>query len=167
MTRLGSLFKKKREANGLKVSELARLAGYKDLSNGGQRIHALEKQGLVHADLLHKLAAILGITEAEYTPLLRADEQDRLRAWAAWVNEPITPYMVIRQMAAMYEPMPLPDWIQSQGQAEHFVSERAIEIGLRCCLVWSRRLSIFFAADGSVEGVKEASFTEQVAPRQM
>ena len=61
----------------------------------------------------------------------------------------------------------LPEWIVTQQQAEQLVSDKAKEIGQRCCLVWSRRLSVFFAADGTVEAVVEATPTEQVAPRQM
>ena len=166
MSELGVLFKRKREAMGLKVSALAVLCGYKNISNGSQKIHDLEKHGSVHTDLLRKLAAILGISEAEYMPPMLADEQERLRAWAAWANEPVKPYGVLHLMPGMYGPLELPPGV-TQKEAEAFVAEKARETKNRCCLVWSRRVSIFFASDGSVECVREATPTEGVAPRQI
>ena len=157
----------RRKAAGLKVSALAQRCGYQNISNGSQRIHDLEKYGVVHADLLRKLAAILGITEAEYTPLLVADEQDRLRAWAAWANEPVKPRCILHLMPGMYSPLALPEWVTTQDQAREFVAEKARELKHRCCLVWSRRISIFFAADGTVEAIREATPGEDVAPRQI
>jgi hypothetical protein len=64
------------------------------------------------------------------------------------------------------DPLELQDWITEQQEAMQFVSEVADELQLRCCLVWSRRVSIYFAADGTVKRVKEATPTEPVEPRE-
>lgn len=165
MTRLGALFRQRRVQKGLRVSQLAKLAWpYK---KGCVRIHWLEKFGNVHPPLLRKLAEVLGITEAEYLPLFQADEQDRLRRWQEWVNESVKPYYVIRLMPAMYNEMPLPESVQTLEEAEEFVAQKAAELHLRCCLVWSRKLALYFAADGTIERVAEAASGHDSTPRQI
>jgi hypothetical protein len=59
-------------------------------------------------------------------------------------------------MAAVYSRVDLED-VQSQHEAEEFAAGLARKHRLRVCLVWSRRTSIYFAADGSLEGVTEAA----------
>ena len=96
----------------------------------------------------------------------QANEQARLRAWAEWANQPIRPSMVIFGMKVMADPLELPEWIVEQKEAEQFVSEIAAELQLRCCLVWSRRLAIYFGPDGKVRKVREATPDEPVEPRE-
>jgi transcriptional regulator with XRE-family HTH domain len=166
MTKLGLFFRDRRLAKGMKVSDLARLIGYQNISHGSQRIHDLERVGVGDPALVTKVAGALGVPEAEYQPLQRDDQQERMKDWAAWVNEPIRPYFIVRQMAAMYQPRPLPSWILAQEHAEKYVADIARQLRLRCCLVWSRRLSIFYSADGMVENVQEAVFGQDNAPGQ-
>ena len=82
--------------------------------------------------------------------------QEDLREWAAWANEPIRPYLVARAMAAIYCPVQLPDEIQSVEQAQDYASQFARHWRIRVCLVLSRRISIYYQADGSIEEVTEA-----------
>ena len=97
----------------------------------------------------------------------QANEQDRLREWAEWANEPITPYFVMwGPVKVMTEPLELPEWIVEQKNAERFVAEISQELGLRCCLVVSRRVAIYFGPDGKVTNVKEATPEEDVFPRE-
>jgi hypothetical protein len=156
MSELGKLFRQRREAAELKVGELALLAGYQNVSNGGVQIHALEKYGHSHPDLLKKLAAILEIREDEYQPLVREEKMKRLRAWVKWLNEPIKPSCFVIHRKWVAERYDLPEWIATQEQAEAFVSDLAREKHLRCYLHWSRQGGeLFFAADGSLESICE------------
>ncbi|KKK98611.1 hypothetical protein LCGC14_2641000, partial [marine sediment metagenome] len=67
------------------------------------------------------------------------------------------PYVVLRLIAAVYSHVDLPEGISSQIEAEEFAAGLAKEHRLRTCLVWSRRLSIYFKADGRLDGVMEAA----------
>lgn len=66
----------------------------------------------------------------------------------------------------MTDPLELPEWVVEQQHAERFVSEISQELGLRCCLVVSRRVAIYFGPDGKVVRVKEATPDEPVEPRE-
>ncbi|MEI8196691.1 MAG: hypothetical protein WCI73_12405 [Phycisphaerae bacterium] len=162
MTRLGALFRKKRLEKGLRVSQLAKIAW--NYRRGCVLIHELEKRGKIADHILRKLAAALCITEAEYLPLLREDEQERLRKWQQWACQPIKSYYVARMMAAIYSDLPLPETVQTLEDAEKFVAHEAAKLRLRCCLVWNRKLSIYFAFDGTIEGYMEAAPGHNPAP---
>ena len=85
----------------------------------------------------------------------RTDEQEQQKELNKWMAQAVAPYLVIRHLVAVFHRADLSKGM-TQKQAEKFVAERAKELGLRCCLVWSRRLKIHFAADGSLEGRDEA-----------
>ena len=72
------------------------------------------------------------------------------------MNQPITPYLVIRVMAAIYSSRALPAEITTREEAEKWASAVAREIEKRCCLVWSRRLSCWFSEDGTLTKRTEA-----------
>ena len=74
------------------------MVGYSNIAKGIRRIETFEGCGDITNDLLVKLAAALEIDEET---IGRLSEED-LREWAAWANEPIKPYMVVRLIAAMY-----------------------------------------------------------------
>jgi hypothetical protein len=52
-------------------------------------------------------------------------------------------------MAAVYSPHALPEEIQSVEEAEAYATNLAQTWRLRCCLVLSRRISVWIEADGS------------------
>ena len=58
----------------------------------------------------------------------------------------------------------LPDEIGSVKAAEQYAAKTARALGLRCCLVLSRRISIWLAKEGSVEQVTEAVPGEMNSP---
>lgn len=158
MSRLGALFKAKRELLNLRVSDLARRAGYRNISNGSFQIRRLEQHGIAHGDLLNKLAALLDISSTSYIPLLRSDKRDRLRAWLKRNSTHPHYYVIFRpRSGARCE---LPDWIVTAAQAETFVADVAKEIGLPCLLYCSSRIQVMFAADGRIDFVIEAPTPE-------
>jgi transcriptional regulator with XRE-family HTH domain len=155
-SKLAAHFRKLRLEKGLKLSQLARLAGYSNISKGANRINAFERSGIVHADLCVKLADVLGIDRPTVDRLIEEDRSQFFEEWNAWANEPINPYLVIRLMAAIYCPHNLPEEIQSVEAAEAYGISVAKKWNKRCCLVLSRRISVWIAADGSIENVTEA-----------
>jgi len=64
--------------------------------------------------------------------------------------------LIVRYMAAVYGTVKLPEDITTPEQAEAWASTYAKEHGLRACLAISRRLSLWFGADGNVEVRTEA-----------
>jgi hypothetical protein len=82
--------------------------------------------------------------------------QKDLEDWLTWANEPIKPYLVVRLMAAVYSQLELPDEVVSVEEAERYASGFAKQHRLRVCLVLSRRVSVYFDADGSFEFASEA-----------
>ena len=62
-------------------------------------------------------------------------------------------------MPAFYSQAELPDEISSVEEAERYASEFAKEHRLRVCLVLSRRISVYFAEDGSFRYASEAGLT--------
>ena len=150
---LGSHFRETRIAKGLSLGQLARRVGYKNINKGCRRIATFERTGQVTAELLRKMTFTLGIGSEVIEELLDEDQREYRR----WLSEPVKPYVVIRLLAAFYSWVELPEAVESLEEAERFAAGLAKKHRLRTCLVWSRRISIYFTADGSVEGIMEAS----------
>ena len=145
-------FKQRREEKGLTRAQLAQLVGYRNISKGCRRLAEFEETGAVHPDLFGKLTAALAIDEATVKHLLEGD----YRSWNKWANQPIRPYLVIHLIAAVYNTIGLPEHICSVAEAERFASITAKRYRMRCCLVLSRRISVWYATDGSIEKTTEA-----------
>lgn len=95
------------------------------------------------------LVAALEIDAGSIERLVEQDRHEFFQAWLAWVNEPITPYLVERLIAAVYRSVPLPPEIMTMEEAEQWAATVAKESKRKCCLVWSRRISIWCDVDGS------------------
>jgi hypothetical protein len=153
MSHLGDAFKTRRLERKLTTGQLARLVGYRNLGRGSNRIQRFEGGGKIAADLLGKLATVLEIHADDVRRYAAADYKD----WCDWANEPIRPYLVLRLMAAIYQPLELPDDALTPEAAEAYAARLARERKLMVCLVLSRRLSVYFDGSGQVQGRMEAS----------
>ena len=154
MTHLGTYFKEKRLAAGLKVSKLAALIGYRNLNKGSGKVRGLENEGYFQSEeFLSKVAAALDVKSETIAVLIQKD----IDAYEAWEDaNPILPHLVLRYIAAVYGQCDIPEQTcLSLDESIRFASEKAVEMGLRVCLVWSRRLSIYFNRDGQEEGRSE------------
>ena len=103
-----------------------------------------------------KLADALGIEQAKVEALVEEDRRAFFEEWNDWANEPIQPYPVIRMMAAMYCHHTLPPEVKSVEEAEAYAASFSRREKLRCCLVLSRKISVWFSHDGTIENVTEA-----------
>ncbi len=148
----------------LSLSQTAHLCGYKNLSKGSRRIQGFENGSDIDPVLLWKLAAVLEIDHAEVEELIAVDRQEFLASWNEWADQAITPYLVCRLMPAVYSEHALPAEIKSVEGMKSYAAQYAKAKGLQCCLVLSRRESIYFAADGSIEYAKEAVPGESSMP---
>lgn len=163
-TRLSRHFQEARLARGLKPSELARLASCENILKNGNRIRQFEMTGDISQELFDKLAAVLEIDAATVEKLVEEDRREFLKKWLEWVNQPVTPYLVERLIAAVYRKMPVPSEITMMDDAERWAAAVAAEKKRKCCLVWSRRISVWFAEDGTVYSRTEAVPGEPNAP---
>ena len=151
-THVAAYFRKRRLEKGLRLGEVARTLGYRNVSKGARRVDTFETTGNIKEQLFKKLTAVLEIDQATVNGLLQKDLAD----WTEWANEPIRPYLVVRLMAAIYSPAELPDEVRSVEDAERYASAFARERKLHVCLVLSRRLSVYFGDDGSFRYASEA-----------
>lgn len=154
--RLAGHFRAVRLSKGLTLGKLAGLVGYRNISKGANRIKTFEDTGGIHADLLAKLSDALGIDRETVKRLAEEDRREFVEEWNAWANEPIRPYLVVRLMAAVYNRVELPDDIETPEEAEAYAAAVCKKLHMRGCLVLSRRISVWLAADGTVESVTEA-----------
>jgi hypothetical protein len=155
-THVATFFTKRRLSLGLRLSEVALRVGYRrtnrSLSHGCNKLHRFETTGNINSQLFTKLMAALDIDQATVNALSQKDLED----WLAWANEPIKPYLVVRLMAAVYSRVEVPDEVVSVEEAERYASGFAKEHRLRVCLVLSRRVSVYYDANGSFEFASEA-----------
>jgi transcriptional regulator with XRE-family HTH domain len=160
---LSQHFRDRRIARGLGFKQLAQLLGYQNVAKGCNRIQRFEQRGHVHADLLRKLAAVLEIDEATVDALIEADRRKAYLAWNEWANQPIQPHVVVRIMAAVYRRERLPEGI-AIDEAETLAADIACHWKCRACLVWTRRLSVWFDELGTIEHRTEAGPGEPNVP---
>src|SRR5262249_14007608 len=102
MTRLGSFVRAERKRRRLTLGPVARLVGYQNINKGARRIASLEQTGGAMPDLLLSVGKALGLDLMPVERLAEEDRQERLRAWEAWVSEPVPMHLVVRLMAAIY-----------------------------------------------------------------
>jgi transcriptional regulator with XRE-family HTH domain len=156
MSQLGAFIQGERLRRGLTLGRLARLVGYRNLSNGERRIARLEHTGMATPDLLVNIVEALGLDWATVERLAEEDRREHLREREAWVEEPVPMQLIVRLMAAIYVRKGLPAEITTQEEAEAWSRNFASQHRCRVCLVLSRRWSVWIDALGHVEARTEA-----------
>ncbi len=142
-------FRKARLEAKLTTGKLAALAGYKNISKCASAIQGFESSGWIDLERLNRLAAALRLDPAEIVRLSAQDKKRYLDDWNKWADEPVQPTVILRLMAAIYNPIAIPDTVKTLADAETFARETAIKRRMQVALIWSRRLSIYYNTDGS------------------
>jgi len=156
MSHLSNYFRRRRLEKKLPLSHLAAAAGYRNISKGCSRIDQLEKRGRIHPDLLGKLAAVLGIDPEMVEHLIEQDRRCFFEEWNKWVNERITPFLLIRLIPAIYRREFLSESITTVEEAEAHAGEVARHWKRYVCLVWTRKLSVWIDEKGEIYSRTEA-----------
>jgi hypothetical protein len=86
-TDLAIYFQAQRLARGLRLGQLARLLGYRNVTKRAHRIVRFEREGVINEPLLGHLAGVLRVDVHTVAQLIEQDRQEYLWAWEAWVNE--------------------------------------------------------------------------------
>ncbi len=162
-TNLSRFFEQARLARGLKPGQLAQLIG-KNVSKIGNSIRTFELTGDISKELFGKLVAFFEIDAETIERLVEQDRREFFEKWLAWVNDPITPHLVVRIIAAIYTSKAVPPEITTMEKAETWAAAVAKESRRKCCLVWSRRISIWFDERGDLVGRSEAMPGEPNVP---
>ncbi|MCH8828042.1 MAG: helix-turn-helix transcriptional regulator [Planctomycetes bacterium] len=163
-SQLARHFRTVRKERDLSLSQLARLIGYKNVTKGCNKITKFEQRGEIHAGLLWKLADALSIDPTTIDKLIEQDRREFYRVWNEWADVPISPFIVIRLLPAVYKRSELPDGIVSVEEAEIIAAETARRWRKKVYLQWTRRLSIWFNEQGHETARTEATPGEINAP---
>jgi transcriptional regulator with XRE-family HTH domain len=155
-TRLSQLFKQRRLAKGLRVSELARLCGYKNLSKGSRRINDFEDSGGIDERLFVKLANILGVDETTIARLAEQDQAEFLRNWNEWADQPIKPHVIVRAIPGFLVSPKIPPGVTTQEEMEQFAANIAEKHGKKVWLVLNRRTTVYFNQSAAARSVIHA-----------
>jgi transcriptional regulator with XRE-family HTH domain len=147
----GELLRRARKAMDITRGKLAAEIGYKNIAKGSRRIYQAECGECASQMLVRNLVDYLGIDEVAIRKAIAEDEAEYLENWDRWADTPIRPYLVLRAMACVYFSKELPEDIADLEQAEAWASTALQLRHMSGCLVWTRRLSVWFNADGSVD----------------
>lgn len=157
MSHLADYFGKVRREQGLSLAELVKRLGYRNIAKGCNRILRFEQRSEIHPDLLDKLSEALGIDRQTVAALVEQDRRDCFENWLQWVRQPIQPYVIVRLVAAAYKREELPAEVQTAEEAEAAAAEIARRWEKKVCLVWSRRVAVWFNEQGTIVGRTESS----------
>jgi hypothetical protein len=149
LTRTGAFIADQRRAQRLNPQELASRVGYQNLGKGGNRILALERDGVTVPGLLDKIISTLGLDREVVRGLVDEDRREFHEAWERWVNETIEPQLRRRWMPAIWGRVPLPKGL-SREEAVEFAKTRAVEERRTFVLVWSRREENWLYPSGDI-----------------
>jgi hypothetical protein len=163
-THLSNFFEQQRISKSLKPGQLAHLIGCSNISKNGSRIRVFEQTGSISKVLFEKLTRYFEIDTEVIEQLVELDRRDFFGKWLAWAKQPIQPYLVVRLMAAVYSRRELPIDIETIEEAEDWPASVARETRLRCCIVWSRRLSVWLDETGTISCRTEAAPGEPNTP---
>lgn len=154
-THLSEHFKQRRLAKGLRLSEVARLCGYRQttLGKGSRRINDFENTGSIDEGLLVKLANVLEVGEETIARLSEQDHEEFVRNWNEWADEPVEPSLVVRAIPGFMVSPSLPPELKTQEEMEQFAANIAERHRKKVWLVLSRRVSIYFNESAAARSV--------------
>jgi transcriptional regulator with XRE-family HTH domain len=156
--RLGEMFRRTRVERGLSLRQLALLVGYRNTNKGIRRLTAIEKGDLSpNRDLYDRIASALELDLDLLKATVVRDRDEYLENWNRWADEPIKPYLFLRLQSCIYVRREIPEELADLEQVELWASGVARKNHWRACLVWTRRLSVWFDADGGIEARTEAT----------
>jgi transcriptional regulator with XRE-family HTH domain len=155
-TQLAKYFQQRRLERGLRLSELARLCGYGNLSRGCNRLHRFESQGAIARTLLDRLVRVLEVDPNIVAQLAEQDRVEFVRKWNAWADQPIKPHVVMRAMPAVFVSQDLPPELTTQEEMEQFAADLAQQRHWKVWLVLSRRVTVYFNESAAARQVQRA-----------
>jgi transcriptional regulator with XRE-family HTH domain len=149
---LGELFRARRVAFGWSLGEVARRLGYRNTSKAANKVLRLERQGEAEDGFLHRLAAVLGVTEHEVREVIRADRLAYERAWHEWADQPTPIRTVVRAVPGFMPGVPVPADATTPEAVIAFAQAHAAQLRRKVFVVLSRRETVGITEAGEVNG---------------
>ncbi len=157
-TILSTHFKNRRLELSLRPGAVARRIGYRSIVGAANKICRFEETGTIQAELLVKLAAVLGIDRPTIECLIEDDRRANFEEWTRWASVAIRPHLIIKLIPGIFGTNEIPDaLVGDQNEMVRFAADLARRAQKRVWLVLSRRLSIVFDEQGNRIRVEEAS----------
>lgn len=94
---LPKLFRRVRQTKGIKLAQLARMVGYRNIAKGANRITRFEERGEVSHELLDKLTLALDVNAQDFDDAIEQDLTQRM-------NERAAQAAVMRRLRRSYPP---------------------------------------------------------------
>ena len=85
-TNLSRFIKEERVKQGLNYAEVSKMMGYKNINCGMRRIIDLEREGIVHPDVLEKIADVLDLDQDYIDILIKKDREDQEEEFEKWLS---------------------------------------------------------------------------------
>ncbi len=149
-SKTGSYIAAHRQSKRLTPQQVAAAAGFKNLASGGNRILALEREGVTPVpELLDHIVAILELDRDHVHALVAEDRRDLHDAHERWISEPVAPELRRRLMPAIWQRVQMPHSL-SWAEAVEFAKTGAVDEKRTFVLMWSRRLELWCYPTGEV-----------------
>ncbi|MGO9120686.1 MAG: hypothetical protein ACLQPD_24115 [Desulfomonilaceae bacterium] len=139
----GRHISKVRSQQGIRLSEMAHLAGYRNLNHGVRRLHVFESEGIITKELLDKIVEVLGLSDEDLKRLIEQDRQELRRRFEDWLSKLEPPHLIIRLIPGIYQRSRVPDAVP-RDRVEEYASVIAAQEHKKTCLVLNRRESVWF-----------------------
>lgn len=151
-TKMAGYIKQERIKKGLNYAELSRKMGYKNLNKGMRRVIDLEREGIVHSEVLEKVVDALNLDREYVNALIKKDRQEQEEEFEKWLSEPIRPYYILRIIPTIYQSYDIPINFPTEEQIINYVAEIAKEKQKQALLCLSRRENVSINEKGEVTG---------------
>ena len=85
-TNLSRFIKEERVKQGLNYAEVSKIMGYTNINRGMRRVIDLEREGIVHPDVLEKIADVLDLDQDYIDILIKKDREDQEEEFEKWLS---------------------------------------------------------------------------------
>ena len=151
-TKLAFYIKQERVRQGLNYAEVFKKIGYKNLNKGMRRIIDLEREGVVHPEVLEKIITALSLDQDYIDILVLKNREDYEKEFESWLSEPIEPYYTLRMMPCIYLSYDLPGNLSTEKEAAEYVAKITKEKQVKAWVNLSRREKIYITEKGEIRG---------------
>jgi len=156
-TKLAGYIKQERVKRGLNYAQVSRKMGYSNNNKGMRRIIDLEREGVVHPEVLEKIIDALKLDRDYINQLIQEDKEQQRREFEEWVNTPIDWHLIIRWMPAVYGERAIPGYVKTEDEAIEYAREVAREYKSMVWLILSRKENIHIYPNGSIRSRNEVT----------
>ena len=156
-TNLSRFIKEERVKQGLNYAEVSRRMGYKNISRGMRRAIDLEREGVVHPEVLERVIDALDLDRNIIDRCIKEDNEQKRREFEEWLSEPIQPYYILRIIPTIYQSYDIPVNFPKEEQIINYVAGIAKEKHKQALLCLSRRENVSINEKGEVTGKFKAT----------